>query len=385
MGKEIVQDRARTEICPHPIFVIGSPRSGTTILASSLAQHSQLWTSAESHFLFELFGQGRVEREFQRLIARPSQTWLRIQGVEREEFLRYLGLGFNALFSSRSMEKRWIDHTPHHALMVDLLADLFPGAFFLHILRDGRRVVHSMLNVRSTLSDRERSDMEKGGFLPLWTRNFKDSCKSWHQGVEASMDFCKKHPDRCMTVVNEELVADPENGFRRIFQFLRVPYEEATVNFFRSNRINSSLQSGSADPSRAQRLSAPWNKWTLDQKRNFLEEAGATLIKYGLATTDELKLSDYDQLVLRIREVVSGALPPGATVIVVSKGDEELLKLDEIRAWHFPRYEDGVYAGYYPLLTALSPLPTWRRCVQTVENSCSSRVLLCGGLSTTWN
>ncbi len=42
------------------------------------------------------------------------------------------------------------------------------------------------------------------------------------------------------------------------------------------------------------------------------------------------------------------ALPPEATVIVVSKGDDELLKLDSKRAWHFPQNEEGVYAGYHP-------------------------------------
>jgi hypothetical protein len=58
---------------------------------------------------------------------------------------------------------------------------------------------------------------------------------------------------------------------------------------------------------------------------------------------------DYPQLVRHIREVANAVLPPGATVAVVSKGDEELLELgDGRRGWHFPQNEDGVYAGYYP-------------------------------------
>ncbi len=57
----------------------------------------------------------------------------------------------------------------------------------------------------------------------------------------------------------------------------------------------------------------------------------------------------YQRLIRRIREVVSTALPLESTVIVVSKGDDELLKLgDGRRGWHFPQSEDGVYAGYYP-------------------------------------
>lgn len=58
--------------------------------------------------------------------------------------------------------------------------------------------------------------------------------------------------------------------------------------------------------------------------------------------------AEYQRLTERIRETVRTALPPDSIVIVVSRGDEELLKLDGRRAWHFPRTEDGVYAGYYP-------------------------------------
>jgi GT2 family glycosyltransferase len=61
------------------------------------------------------------------------------------------------------------------------------------------------------------------------------------------------------------------------------------------------------------------------------------------------KCLGYRRLVWRIRETVHTALPPGATVVVVSKGDEELLELGEgRRGWHFPQNEEGVYAGYYP-------------------------------------
>jgi hypothetical protein len=58
---------------------------------------------------------------------------------------------------------------------------------------------------------------------------------------------------------------------------------------------------------------------------------------------------DYPRLVGQIQEVAKAVLPPEATVVVVSKGDEDLLKLGgQRRAWHFPQNEDGVYAGYYP-------------------------------------
>jgi len=56
----------------------------------------------------------------------------------------------------------------------------------------------------------------------------------------------------------------------------------------------------------------------------------------------------YQALVERIRRVACATVPLDATVLVVSKGDEELLKLEGRRAWHFPQSDKGTYAGYYP-------------------------------------
>jgi glycosyltransferase involved in cell wall biosynthesis len=56
----------------------------------------------------------------------------------------------------------------------------------------------------------------------------------------------------------------------------------------------------------------------------------------------------YAELLGRIRECVEKAIPKNATVLVISKGDPELLDLHGRRAWHFPRAADGSYAGYYP-------------------------------------
>jgi hypothetical protein len=56
----------------------------------------------------------------------------------------------------------------------------------------------------------------------------------------------------------------------------------------------------------------------------------------------------YNELVERVRRVIAETLPPSSTVAVVSKGDERLVDLHEMHGWHFPRLEDGTYAGYYP-------------------------------------
>jgi GT2 family glycosyltransferase len=57
---------------------------------------------------------------------------------------------------------------------------------------------------------------------------------------------------------------------------------------------------------------------------------------------------DYDVLVARVRQLVHDTTPAGATVLVLSKGDDQLLRFTDRRGWHFPQGEDGGYAGHHP-------------------------------------
>jgi hypothetical protein len=56
----------------------------------------------------------------------------------------------------------------------------------------------------------------------------------------------------------------------------------------------------------------------------------------------------YQRLVRKAREVARAVLPPRVTVAVISRGDEELLRLGERTGWHFPQTAEGMYAGYNP-------------------------------------
>jgi hypothetical protein len=57
----------------------------------------------------------------------------------------------------------------------------------------------------------------------------------------------------------------------------------------------------------------------------------------------------YDELVERIRKIVSKKLPADKTVLVVSRGDQRLLDLGNRRAWHFPEAKPGVWLGHHPI------------------------------------
>jgi Sulfotransferase family len=258
-----------------PVFIIGSPRSGTTALAYALATHSALWTSAETQFLSTLFGNGRANGAFEDAYRNTVEEWLAAQRVTRAEFLASLGVGIDALICSRSGGRSWIDHTPHYVYMADTLAEMFPTARFIHILRDGRRVTDSMIH----FGDRLNGDESRLAELPMWSLDFIEACLAWATSVRAGLDFCGRHPGRCRTVVNEDVTARPREHFEMLLRFLGVPYEPGPVKWWATQRVNSSFVPDGTIP-----LPEPgWRTWSAERRDIFERYAGGLIANHGLA------------------------------------------------------------------------------------------------------
>jgi hypothetical protein len=263
--------------------VIGSPRSGTTALAQSLGRHPALWVGKESYLLHDLFSGRRVEEMWARHMQRVNPCWLAHENVEQDELLAFLGLGVNALFSSRSDGKRWIDPTPLYTPMVETVAAMFPGAVFVHIVRDGRHVVRSMINFERKFSAEVLANAQRNE-IPRWSKDFRRGCETWAAWVEAALAFEAAHPSRCITVRNEELAADPEPGFATITGFLGLEPHPGPAKFFAKQRINSSWGKETVRPS-----DDDWSGWTRSRRKEFVAVAGDTMSRAGYGDGDLLR------------------------------------------------------------------------------------------------
>jgi ATP-binding cassette subfamily B protein len=86
-----------------------------------------------------------------------------------------------------------------------------------------------------------------------------------------------------------------------------------------------------------------YNRLFEANKRRFEEKWSCTWQQHR-TREDE----DYERLVGEVRDAIIATVPVGATVLVVSKGDDALIQLDGRVGWHFPRADDGSFAGWYP-------------------------------------
>jgi hypothetical protein len=86
-----------------------------------------------------------------------------------------------------------------------------------------------------------------------------------------------------------------------------------------------------------------------EHARLFEENRGRFERKWGVTWRPHQRRprASYEKALDDVR-AAAAQLPRPSTVVVVSKGDAELLKLEGHRAWHFPQRDDGVYAGHYP-------------------------------------
>jgi hypothetical protein len=62
----------------------------------------------------------------------------------------------------------------------------------------------------------------------------------------------------------------------------------------------------------------------------------------------EAARAQYSEVRDRIHDLVRTSVPKGSTVVVVSKGDDDLVRFGDCVGWHFPRTDAGLYAGHYP-------------------------------------
>lgn len=225
----------------HPFFIIGSGRSGNTLLRRILNNHPTLFIPPETY---------ELGRSIRQSLKYPFMSWMDLVSLiysnfqfnaEFETFgmdnlaelyhrvaqvkkpLRSVAYVINAFYGYyREVHKldssRWGDKTPLNTFSISEIHSVFPNAKFIHIMRDPVDCVASFLKA------------ELFG-------DIRAATSRWQQSLEASIRFGRTHSDQYLELTYENLVRTPESTVQRACAFLKVDYLPSLLSLTDTNHL----------------------------------------------------------------------------------------------------------------------------------------------------
>ncbi len=209
----------------HLIFVGGCERSGTSLVQKLLVSHSRIAGGPELVFT------GRIAELYRRMGGRyPSSYASRIAAFydgERltEAFRSFLEGFFRPIFERDPDAVYFSEKTPSNLFAAPELLRIFPGARFVHVLRDGRDVLASHHDVRRRF--------EEAG-EPYHHPTFRSPrvCVRWNRAAEkhAALETDPDLGARSHLLRYEELLQEPERVLTGLFSFLELDLETGLLS-----------------------------------------------------------------------------------------------------------------------------------------------------------
>jgi hypothetical protein len=213
----------------RPVFVVGCPRSGTTLVQCILSASSQAFSLPETHFfswVLPVLGLQpgdaadpsvvqcvRQELASEAQLSLPTEFWSRLEATTKlsvsDVFVAVVE-HFRPADGLRAIEK-----TPRHVLHLDTLGEVFPDALFVNVVRNPVDVSSSLQGVPFESS-----------------RSMLSHAQRWLESIQAARTYAATHSSRICTIVYERLVREPDAEVRRLCGFVELAYEPAMLEEF---------------------------------------------------------------------------------------------------------------------------------------------------------
>lgn len=270
-----------------PLFIIGNPRSGTSLLRLILTSHSCILIPPECGFIIWLHEKYanwqitdnndtiRVELFLNDLLAcKKFDTWLLDRAIIEAQIHDNQPATYAELccvvYSSFGLVAGktlgiWGDKNNFHLNHLNELLNLYKNARFLHLVRDGRDVACSYREVMTAQSN--------SPYAPILETRIADIALEWSSNVMKIESFLSTMPsEAAMTIRYEDLVLTPSSIVMSICKWLSLPFETDMLNFHQQNKIKK------LEPD----LTIDWKKRTLQPISD------ATVKRYaGLLSNEE--------------------------------------------------------------------------------------------------
>jgi hypothetical protein len=220
-----------TALVERPIFIVGHPRSGTTLLRFLLSSHPRIYIPEETGFIPFLIKKGQIEADLsltqvKRIVEHIGQLNRLWRGIVKDISALYEALPepklqyvLDALYRQQIAEydaARWGDKTPVYVHYISTIERIFPSAQFVHMIRDGR---DAAVSAQEKWPDR-RLYMDTYYLLRNWVKNVES-------GQTAGRYL---GPGRYLEVHYERLVREPQHMLEQVCRFLDESFHPNMLN-----------------------------------------------------------------------------------------------------------------------------------------------------------
>jgi hypothetical protein len=206
-----------------PFFIVGCPRSGTTLLSVLLDRHSSVSVPPETFFfhVFSGVSRQREKPDYEWLVSQYlDDSYMSAMKLDRSKILQRL-CEYNpdhasffrcALEEYAAGQNKSIigEKTATHLMWIDTIFQWYPNAKIVWIVRDGRDVVMAMMR--------------------LFHKNLRAHCSTWRMSVELGLIFQQKYPDKLYQIRFEDLVINTKAELIKLGNFLGIDYQERMLD-----------------------------------------------------------------------------------------------------------------------------------------------------------
>ncbi|WP_394145877.1 sulfotransferase family protein [Vibrio atypicus] len=285
----------------HRFFIIGSPRSGTTLFRLMLNRHENLIVPPEAGFLTWLY-KNYHDSDFHKfdvvsfvkelILTKKINSW-NLDECHLVEYLcssritSYAELidSVYRFYAEIVLDKSFTimgDKNNFFLSEVDLINEIYPKAKFIHIVRDGRSVAVSYQDLHKKNLNSENA--------PKLPNDIRDIAYVWCKDINTIRQSFEKigNPKRLLTIRFEDLVSNPEKELCKVCDFLGESFDSKMLDYYQTT-LEEGLEPKEFD-SWKKKNQQPLQK---EEIYKFKKLSKSSLTEFELVCKNELKYFSY--------------------------------------------------------------------------------------------
>ncbi len=225
---------------PAPIFVVGLPRSGSTLIEQILASHSQVEGTSELPYV------GHVS---------ASLNLNRADGVNYPAAVRELGPEHAKSLGQEYIRAAQMHRTEGKPRFIDKMPNNFPAVGFINLILPNAKIIDARRHPLDSCLSCFRQLFAQG---QTFTYDLTDIGEYFLEYQRLMDHWHEVLPGHALTIQYEDMVTDFENQVRRLLEYCELPWEDACINFYETERP---VRTASSEQVRQPIYSQSINRW----------------------------------------------------------------------------------------------------------------------------